>query len=194
MAEILAGKSTRCQRCANKANALTLPKEQRVKNAIKASKAASKVLAEKVDPYKTKYGDNMKRVLYTLASAKQRCTNPKDISYGNYGGRGIVFKFPSVRAAAEWVLDNLGVRPSPAHSIDRVDNARGYEPGNLRWATRAEQARNKRAYRRSKTGERIRRLSTLRPDLTYETLRSWIVQGASDEEIINRRKYARSSI
>lgn len=41
-------------------------------------------------------------------------------------------------------LADMGERPSPKHSIDRIDNDRGYEPGNCRWATRTEQNTNKR--------------------------------------------------
>lgn len=47
----------------------------------------------------------------------------------------------------------MGFKPSPEHSIDRIDNDRGYEPGNVRWATRLEQGNNKRIYKTSKTGE-----------------------------------------
>ena len=44
----------------------------------------------------------------------------------------------------ETFLRDVGMRPSDAHSLDRIDNDRGYEPGNVRWATRAEQSRNTR--------------------------------------------------
>lgn len=71
---------------------------------------------------------------------KQRCGNPKDPSYGDYGGRGI-------SVCSRWVdsfenfLADMGERP-PGRSLDRADNERGYEPGNCRWATRAEQNGN----------------------------------------------------
>jgi hypothetical protein len=75
---------------------------------------------------------------------KSRCYNPKNKSYANYGGRGI-------RVCDRWLnsfedfLADVGRRPSPAHSIDRYpDNDGDYRPGNVRWATAAQQAANKR--------------------------------------------------
>jgi hypothetical protein len=167
---------------------------ERVALARKASLVAAGLVAERVDAYVQKYGEAFTQALQVLAGAKQRCTNPNSIGYSNYGGRGITFDFPSVRSAAEWILDNLGERPTDAHSLDRIDNNQGYKAGNLRWATREEQARNKRAYNRTQNGERIRKLKELRPDLTYETIRLWITQGATDEEILGRKKYARPSV
>jgi hypothetical protein len=80
---------------------------------------------------------------YTAWSAiKQRCYNPKNPGFRRYGGRGITM-------CARWMdfesfLADVGRRPSPAHSIDRFPNNDGnYEPGNVRWATVAEQHANK---------------------------------------------------
>ena len=77
-----------------------------------------------------------------LTTAKQRCTNPNDPNWKRYGARGITFDFPSVTEAGLWILENLGERP-PKHELDRVDNNRGYAPGNLRWATRKQNAANR---------------------------------------------------
>jgi len=172
-----------------------VPIEQRVSLAKKASVAASAAAAKREDPLVSEFGVvDVTSVLNTLSGAKQRCANPNCNQYADYGLRGIEFRFPSVRAGAEWVLKNIGPRPEGRFSLDRIDNNRHYEPGNLRWATYSEQARNKRTYRRTKTGERIRKLMAHRPDLTYETLRIWIKQGITDEEILRRDKYARSRI
>lgn len=72
----------------------------------------------------------------------QRCNCPGHDSYPHYGGRGIAI-------CERWrtfenFLEDMGPKPSPKHSLDRRDVNGNYEPGNCRWATSAEQARNKR--------------------------------------------------
>jgi hypothetical protein len=76
--------------------------------------------------------------------ARSRCRNPRDKSYFRYGARGVEFCFASPLRAAQWVVENLGPRPSPSHSVDRIKNGGHYEAGNLRWATRTVQSRNTR--------------------------------------------------
>lgn len=77
----------------------------------------------------------------------QRCTNPRATRYESYGGRAIelhpAWRDHSVFRA--YVLSELGHRPSPGHTLDRIDNDLGYVPSNLRWATRHEQSRNTRS-------------------------------------------------
>lgn len=73
----------------------------------------------------------------------QRCTNPNSAKFGVYGGAGVV-------VVKEWLvfenfMRDMGLRPSKLHTLDRFPNPSGdYEPSNCRWATWAEQSRNRR--------------------------------------------------
>lgn len=74
---------------------------------------------------------------------KYRCSNPNSPDYANYGGRGI-------RVCERWresfaaFLADVGLRPTPRHTIDRLDNAGHYEPGNVQWIPKSLQSRNRR--------------------------------------------------
>lgn len=83
---------------------------------------------------------------------KRRCLNPKFKQWKDYGGRGISV-CPEWRDSFEAFLSHIGPRPSAAHSIDRINNDGNYEPGNVRWATSAMQAANKR--RRARAGRGV---------------------------------------
>lgn len=73
---------------------------------------------------------------------KQRCHNLRDTQYQSYGGRGIVV-CDQWRHSFDSFISDMGLRPSPNHSIDRINNDGNYEKSNCRWATAKEQAHNK---------------------------------------------------
>jgi hypothetical protein len=78
---------------------------------------------------------------------RQRCYNPSCREYRYYGGRGIGLA-PEWRDDFAAFLAGVGKRPSLQASLDRIDNSRGYEPGNVRWTDRQTQMNNTRRNRR----------------------------------------------
>ena len=93
------------------------------------------------------------RLYKAWCAMKTRCLNPKYGGFKNYGGRGIGI-------APEWLNDfsrfaqDVGEPPFPKATLDRVDNDGDYRPGNVRWATRAEQNRNQRQHQRARPYQR----------------------------------------
>ena len=104
------------------------------------------------------YTSSFDREYWVWKAMNARCYNPNSRQYKDWGGRGISVhstwrrdaalsmkeNYPKYLAYKKYIDDVLGPRPSDSHSVDRINNNGNYEPGNLRWATKEEQANNKR--------------------------------------------------
>ena len=94
----------------------------------------------------TKHGMRKSSEYSAWQSMRQRCMNPRMIQYRDYGGRGI-------EVCARWLesfenfIEDMGRKPTPRHSMDRIDPDGPYSPENCRWATPVVQARNQRLNR-----------------------------------------------
>lgn len=82
----------------------------------------------------------------TWLAITHRCTRPSHRDWANYGGRGITVceRWLGPDGLVSFIAD-MGPRPTPKHSVDRIDNNKGYEPGNCQWATQKQQMSNTRA-------------------------------------------------
>jgi len=89
-------------------------------------------------------------------AAKKRCNPKHKDKYPDYAGRGIRFKFKNFQQ----FLDHIGPRPEPKvnYSLERIDNDGHYELGNVKWATKLEQARNRRCDNCEQLKQRIKEL------------------------------------
>lgn len=126
-----------------------------------------------------------------LINAIHRCHSPHNAAYKNYGARGI-------KVCDEWrnpttgfqdFIDHIGPKPSPSLSLDRLDNDKGYEPGNVAWRTRREQNLNRRTFAQKVTiaGE-VRTLEEWGQisGVDATTIRSRIVGGRAEHEWLHK--------
>lgn len=124
---LIKGASTRCNTCAKKASGYWR------KDFFKYADACPD-------------DEHRRRLLNRLSACKNRCHNPKDRGYSNYGGRGIALYEPwrSDKAAFLRYVLTLDGWDQPNLELDRIDVNKGYEPGNLRFITKQANQANRR--------------------------------------------------
>lgn len=124
---------------------------------------------------------------------KRRCNNSSDKRYERYGGRGIKVCDRWQSSFANFFAD-IGPRPSPKHSIDRINNDGNYEPSNCRWATNREQSVNRISNIRAEwnginlTATEWARKYNFDPQLIIDRLnRGWSIEKALTTPLDDRR-------
>ena len=115
---------------------------------------------------------------------KQRCGNPNNLSYKNYGGRGV--SYPDKWESFTGFKQDMGESYKKGLTLERIDNNQNYSINNCRWATRKEQANNKRSnivltfkgetYPLAIWAEKL--------SMKFDTLRSRFYRGMKTEEIL----------
>lgn len=105
------------------------------------SKSCGCFRTEQLVARSTTHGHSGTSIYWTWADMINRCTNPTHHHWAGYGGRGITV-CERWRTFANFLAD-MGERPE-GMTLDRIDNDRGYEPGNCRWTDWSTQAKNRR--------------------------------------------------
>lgn len=120
----------------------------------------------------------------------QRCSNPNRDNYSRYGANGVSI-CAEWRESFEAFYRHVGPRPSAIHSIDRIDSTRGYEPGNVRWATKAEQNSNRRSNRRITAFGKTQTASEWSRELgiPFETIIGRLKRNWPTELVLSRQRY-----
>lgn len=128
-----------------------------------------------------------RRVYWVWAAMIQRCENPENSAYPNYGAKGITV-CPRWRESFDNFAGDMGPRP-PGALIERVDSAKGYGPDNCKWASRREQNRNRPNFCLSVDGVSLQDVWQARahPSVSYRNFRKRLrLRGWSIEEALTR--------
>lgn len=132
-----------------------------------------------------KHGMSKSSVWNAWHGLRDRCLNPESKAYKYYGGKGVII-------CDRWLgedgfqhfYDDMGEKPTPKHSIDRINSNGNYEPGNCRWATWEEQQNNKTGYNRiieykgvkQTSAQWARMLGTSRETIGYRIKAGWTAE------------------
>jgi hypothetical protein len=87
------------------------------------------------------HGQSYSKTYQSWVKAKDRCFNPKHVAFHKYGGAGITVCDRWKNSFENFYAD-MGDPPTEKHSLDRIENSKGYDPENCRWATKKQQSEN----------------------------------------------------
>jgi hypothetical protein len=158
------------------------------------TKSCRCIVSEITTARNTTHGGTGTPEYWAWTSMIQRCTNPKIRNYSSYGGRGI-------SVCPEWMdfatfLADMGMRPSPKHSIERRDNSAGYSKANCYWATKDAQNRNTRQNHKLTYNGQTKTITEWARDvgLNHETLcarinlHGWSIEEALTTPVLRRKR------
>ncbi len=117
---------------------------------------------------------------------RERCINPQNSHYFDYGGRGIKMCDHWLRSFDNFIKD-MGPRPSNKHTVERIKNDSHYEPGNCKWATMKQQANNRRSNRLFEYNGDTKTMQEIidSTGINKSTFKRRVYMGWSLDEIIN---------
>ena len=100
----------------------------------------SHTLCDCLNPISRKYGKDIRAQILRnrFSTSRDRCVNPENKSYKDYGGRGIQMKFKSAAHYVAYILEALPHDDYKGIEIDRIDNEGHYQPGNLKLSSKSE--------------------------------------------------------
>lgn len=159
---------------------------------IRKETALQNVQAARESPWK-EHGLSDTPEHHIWRAIKQRCTNPRNKAFQNYGGRGIQM-CQAWMESFEAFLADMGTRPAPGLTVERKNNNGHYEPNNCEWATYAKQTANRRcSIWIDVDGERLSATEfAVRTGTPYTTMYRWI-KTLPVEEFIRRVSVHRRS-
>lgn len=190
-----AGRSAGCViwHCLCSCGAETMTRSDRLRSGTVQSCGclAREVLLARCQTHGATVGRKFAAEYVCWANMMRRCYDPTVHRFERYGGRGITV-CDRWKHYANFLAD-IGPKPSPSHSIERNNNNGNYEPANCRWATRAEQARNRRTNRLLTHNGRTMCLLDWAKAIGREpsTIRNRIQRGLSIEHVLAEQKLHR---
>lgn len=153
--------------------------------------------SERIRQYRRSVGASSNRTRFrseyrSWYTMKRRCLSPRDAGYRQYGARGITVCGRWLKSFKAF-LEDMGPRPSPLHTLDRIDNDGNYEPANCRWALPGIQQSNKRDCRlvtfdglTLSTAEWARRLRMRSKTIRHRLDSGWPIERALDPNARSR--------
>jgi hypothetical protein len=139
----------------------------------------------------TKFRRKNHPLVHTYENMRERCTNPNNHNYPRYGGRGIsVCEEWKGKGGFQRFVEYVGEKPTPIHTLDRINNDGNYEPGNVRWATPQQQASNRTYTRPKYTNPKRKTTPKDIPGVTYEkSSNRWVAKLSINNKFVLHRAY-----